>query len=571
MQDKDRVTVSLYSTKISATPGYHRGAFDQIANIKAMKENLSSSARLAGNRPPEFVISMLLIPDAGNYNAPSYAVTKNAMLLKMRQDLNAAGLEDVVLEDFIDTELSNEERGYLDGLTAKGSCADMIKTHAIIAERNRNRRHLQIDTNTQIYDYDDFYNMTFGAADNHDKIAGGTLNASYYDEHYVSAHNKVVYTTPNSPLAGELRRVHLRYCDEHKDDPANSEEKKDKNSIYSKDFVVALHHLGLTEQTVLPASEGETRTIYPAAMSRPEYGLTKTVITSVKKSWSGKQEDKPAAERGLESLNVPIGDTQCDFASFEIAVKKHVGNLYEHNFSQAPASDSTAIVRLEQDAHEALLRISNPDIDKAVITGFYDAVMDGKVRDTHFGATKEDMLNVLARYFPNTKRGNALSLELFGCSASELRANPVRYSLGYHQTLHLSHIQEKQRDLENMEKKIDQKLTKAIVPTESYYLQASQRELQIRMNQLQSKVSLVQKLQTDVLNTQKMPSQQELKSMSLDEIKIIQEQCATALQLESLNPTTSKRLQLLNMYINSEIEQRTSNPSNKSEGPGIRT
>ncbi|HVT63144.1 MAG TPA: hypothetical protein VHD33_06650, partial [Legionellaceae bacterium] len=391
----DRVTLSLYSMQTNNNLGYHPGAFGQIPNIKAMKDNLSSAARLAGNRPPEFVVSMLLIPDAGNYNNLSYTENKNALLLKMRQELDAAGLQDVILEDFIALDLSNEERGYLNGLTAKGSCADMIKTHAIIAEKNKERRHLQIDTNTQIYDYDEFYNMTFGAKDNLDKLTDGQLNASYYDEHYVSAHNKAVYTTPNSPLARELRTVHLAYCAAHKDDPASSLEKTKKNSIYSKGFVRALHHLGLTKQTVLPPVDGVSRTIYPAIMERPEYSLTKTIITSVKKSWSALEADKLPAALVLEKLTVSIGDTQCDFASFEIAIKKHVGRLIEHNLSEVRDNHVSANVA-EQHAHDTLLSVSNQKIDKAVITRFYDAVMDDEIDGLSLGVTKEQMVELLA-------------------------------------------------------------------------------------------------------------------------------------------------------------------------------
>ena len=92
----------------------------------------------------------------------------------MRTHLNAAGLRIVKLEDFY-TVASETEKSYLNHLEAKGSNADMIKTHALIDERNQDKRHLQLDTNTIIHDYQGLYDATFGRPDS----AG--VNASYYD------------------------------------------------------------------------------------------------------------------------------------------------------------------------------------------------------------------------------------------------------------------------------------------------------------------------------------------------------------------------------------------------------
>lgn len=55
-----------------------------------------------------------------------------------------------------------------------------------------------MDINTLIHNYKGLYDSTFGAQNQHDAI----FNASYYDEYYVSAHNKIVYTSVYSETSG---------------------------------------------------------------------------------------------------------------------------------------------------------------------------------------------------------------------------------------------------------------------------------------------------------------------------------------------------------------------------------
>lgn len=307
----DKITISSYSVQTNKPPGFGQDFLNQVANIKAMKEKFTLEAQLAGRRPPEFVISMLLIPVEGDYSPetnPNYMNNQRDMINAMRRALNKEGLNDVAIESFYEKPLSREERSYLQGLSVPGSCADMIKTHAIISEENRNRRHLQIDSNTQIHDYRGFYNATFGSEQNQDRIVSTRLNASYYDDHYVSAHNKVVYTRPNSRFAVSLRETHLQYCDAHKNESSTSLEKTKKNSVYAKDFTVGLSKIGLTRRAEIIRSntqnKPETAVIYPADMTRSEYDLSRYIVTAVNKSWDPELKPKPPVEKALERLTL---------------------------------------------------------------------------------------------------------------------------------------------------------------------------------------------------------------------------------------------------------------------------
>jgi hemerythrin-like domain-containing protein len=404
-----------------------------------MRDGFAYAASRAGKEPPEIVVSVLLIPewDAGNtYSTRRYTKAQEDFLAEMRAALDAGGLTGVRLENFYD-KASEDERAYLEHLQARGSCADMVKTHAIISPENADRRHLQIDSNTQLHDFEGFYNDTFNAEEPSDHLV--RLNASYYDEDYkdyVSVHNKVVFTFPHSPFADALREEHLRYCREHKDDhlstvPRRMEEKKTKNSIYAKDFVVASSTLGLARRADLT---GPDRTIFPAAMERPEYAITHYVVTAVNRSW-GPGVEEPREIVALKNMPpFSVGDTSCDYASFCNAVKKHTGYLSAHKYGAHPErwTTDTAASRLDDtEARATLLSISDTVVDKVVIARFYNHAIRTIASSDLSPEDQLRHMEVLASYFPDSRRGNELTQELFGCSVEELKANPRRYSSEY--------------------------------------------------------------------------------------------------------------------------------------------
>eukprot|EP00602_Paraphysomonas_sp_CaronLab_P000282 CAMPEP_0185031536 /NCGR_PEP_ID=MMETSP1103-20130426/19063_1 /TAXON_ID=36769 /ORGANISM="Paraphysomonas bandaiensis, Strain Caron Lab Isolate" /LENGTH=148 /DNA_ID=CAMNT_0027567089 /DNA_START=368 /DNA_END=810 /DNA_ORIENTATION=- len=148
MPKRDRVTISLFS--VEKDGGFNRSALGEINNIKVMKERLAEEALRQGRMPPEIVVSELLIPNwktGSSFEDSSYRHLEAEFYSELRETLDGAGLQDVVLNNF-HNKAGPEELGYLNGLQARGSNADMIKTHAIIDPDNVGRRHLQIDSNT---------------------------------------------------------------------------------------------------------------------------------------------------------------------------------------------------------------------------------------------------------------------------------------------------------------------------------------------------------------------------------------------------------------------------------------
>ena len=123
---------------------------------------------------------------------------------------------------------------------------------------NQRYRHLQIDSNTKIFNFRIFYNKTFGASDSEQRTA---LNACYYDSHYISVHNKVVYTTAGSQLVLKLEEQYLSYVELNKD--ADADKGLKRNSIYARVFTGTLEIFGLTRQTVYVRERDDSWTYYP--------------------------------------------------------------------------------------------------------------------------------------------------------------------------------------------------------------------------------------------------------------------------------------------------------------------
>ncbi|HVT62721.1 MAG TPA: hypothetical protein VHD33_04450, partial [Legionellaceae bacterium] len=162
-------------------------------------------------------------------------------------------------------------------------------------------------------------------------------------------------------------------------------------------------------------------------------------------------------------------------------------------------------------------------------------------------------------------RGNALTQELFGCSVDELQSNPMRRSLGFHQTLHVSNIQEKKQRLLSIQSHIEHRQRKSGISfTERHYLQISQQECATRLHQLE--LPFITNLKNNIIETQKIPSKREIGLMSLDDLQEIQQLCTSAIGSDTLTSTQRTRLQLLNIYISEEINKRALGASNTSSG-----
>lgn len=418
----DKVTISLFSVE-GADGSYNRGMFspETIQDIIKIKQGLTQAALKAGKQPPEIELSVLLIPDwkreHNAYDDETYLEVKESFM----KEVHATYGDIVNVHDFYnDTPLTPAERRYLHGMGIPGegglgSCADMIKTHSIY--ENRDRRHLNIDSNTKIVDFEAFYNDTFGAEAQRDLV-----NASYYDPDYVSVHNKIVYTHPEGPLARELGEQLKAYCEEHHDDAAD----KLKNSVYSKAFTAATTGLGLSTKVQV----GPTRYVHRANLEHPAFGLTRHVVTAINMSWnpsgSGASLDHLKKIPPLE-----VGHTKIDFQAFQYIVKKNTNPMWH---------EEIGLTEAHKTVRESLLERSNIPADDEFARQFYDHTCKndpGKVVD-------------LVNMIPNTEDGEQFCKRVFNCSLLQLKLHA--------HSVHLDHLQQRLQTIGQSLDSIDRRL-----------------------------------------------------------------------------------------------------------------
>lgn len=414
MKRNDVVTMTLFS-KEKGNGEFDMRMFNEVENIKQIIAGLTAAAERSGQKPPKFVLYVNLIPDwargqdhADSKDAtqstetpqpldesekPSYAQLDQSGMKKRFMNAVAEAFKDVDIEvvDFYkDVATTSDERAYLHGLLAGGSNPDMMKTCAII--NNAASNHLQIDSNTKIIDFSAFYKKTFDA-----DVPMDALNASYYDHHYVSAHNKVVYTPAGSPLTLELTRRYFDHVTTHKHNP----EKKIPrgNFIYSEVFTSSLESLKLVRKSADP-SDGWV--FYPALMDNPQYRISANIATAVNMSWS---TDKPRSIADLEELpTVKYGDTSIDFQAFVYLIKKCAGNLWQQSLGQKKSLDP----------RKPLIHLSDIVQDMRIVAAFYENVR----------ANNPAMLPSLIRVIPMNTIGMNLANILFEKSLVYLYANP---------------------------------------------------------------------------------------------------------------------------------------------------
>jgi hypothetical protein len=188
---QDKVTICLFSKENDSEHGFNEEIFNQAEHIETIRRLLTKVATTYGRPPPKFVVSVLLIPDKSKpdmsnaYDTSQYQQKKDRFVEKATHLFSN---EQVTVHDFYEN-LTPAEKPYLHQLHSPGNCLDMMKTKAILD--NANCRHLQLDSNTIITNYNALYIQTFLAEEQQD-----AMNASCYGTTLVTTHNKIVYTHP---------------------------------------------------------------------------------------------------------------------------------------------------------------------------------------------------------------------------------------------------------------------------------------------------------------------------------------------------------------------------------------
>jgi hypothetical protein len=389
---KDTITLSTFGMQgrwEDNPAGVKSFIDDQINNIIQMKSEFDAAADECGRKQPEIVLSALMIPKWKNngedtkesYTSDSYKRVKNEYIEYLRKKCEEAG---IILEDFYDKVATPDEKKYLEKLEALGSTADLIKNRAII--NNQGARHLQIDTNTMIVNKKAFYKDTFGA-----EMQQDGMNASYYDVSgmYVSAHNKVVYTSPNSDFSLKLGVRHNKYVNDNKDNL--SRKTPHSNEIYSVCFTGACLDTGLVSlDRKYYQAWNNLWSCYPVELQQQTFRMTKHIITAVNMSWSqGDRKVDYRAELKALKADIKLDEnvvTTIDYQAFSYLVKK-----YTHP-------------NLSDDVRNQLLDISNENFDILAMTSFIRSVIQ---------ENDVVLLASLLQTIPKTTNGNKLKADIF--------------------------------------------------------------------------------------------------------------------------------------------------------------
>ncbi|MGE3318298.1 MAG: hypothetical protein AB7I18_03290 [Candidatus Berkiella sp.] len=396
----ERVTIGLYSSEFGADKlpeKFHGGMFNEKENIRKIIAGLTEAARKSGKKPPEFVLSVLLIPnwnkEGNGYNNQDYQSTKQAFVEKARQEFgDLIRVEDLYEEG----NLTEEEKAYMDHLQQGGSNADIIKTRAII--NNQGNRHLQLDSNTLVKDYDTLYGKTFGL--DQDQQQDG-LNACFYRQNYLDAHNKMVYTAPEGRVAPALANRYLEYVRENQHNA--NEKKPGKNSVFDNVFPPALCDAGLTHHNT---NVFGGYSFYPPNLDAPEFHLTSEIVTAINMSWSTKKPDLMTERLKKEVAPLLTERGTFDFPSIAYIAKKYTGLLPNNSVDSDSPSDS----------FEKFMNISDWKTDLNALASYFK----------HVATNNPDLISALVKIIPNTSKGNVITQQLFDCSVTELHQDPNR-------------------------------------------------------------------------------------------------------------------------------------------------
>lgn len=421
----DTVTIGIFGKESNSLDQI---CFQQKANIANIIAQLTKAANEAGCQPPKFILSVLLVPDwskqDNDYHHPDYLSQKQLFFDRMHDVYGNLGCE---IQDFYeDGHLTIDEKDYMHGLVSLGSNLDIIKIRAIINHRDDN--HLQLDSNTQIYSFNQLYAKTFQQQDD-------ALAVNHYTWHSVSPSSKIVYTSSSGQLGQAFQNQYLDFINKNKHDI----EIKKENAIYEQAYANGFLQSGLVTQF-----STHKKTFYQANVDDPIYKLTDDVIVSISMSWL---EDKEMTEhQKIQTLNhlpgVKLGHAIFDFQCFNYLVKKYTSpRLHRMIELNAPVANEYSLAESQKRLLQ-LHTISNKELDYAGMSLFYN----------HIYQDHPEFLALLANMFTETEEGEKLVKELFDCSVAQLIQSPARLAKNYQNILHNKEFQSRYSQLVNDDK-----------------------------------------------------------------------------------------------------------------------
>jgi hypothetical protein len=429
------VAVTFYSKQtLGKELGFYNGILNEEnkADVLRLKEGLKAAAETRGEMPPQVEITLYLVPEWKNgqkHDSTEYLDAKKKMIQEA-QNLYGMG---VIIKDFLDSHVSPEELAFLDSCESMGSVADIVKTRTIV--ENKGRPCLQTDSNVTWAnnDFDKLYELTF--ASNKD-----AFNTSRCSEVYVSAHNKLVFTSSDSALPDIFDKQLVEYSKNYNTDPWHKDAAC--NGVYDIAFCEGMAQHGLTYRVRVDDkwNPGKTFDFYPAKLDDERYKLMPTVVPCQRESWRAGPNVPPPDPVVQEltgqlmvegvgkksTLEVNINDVQYGYFHFKSLVRVFINipSWHAEEGKNKYAEETGDLFEGAENARNSFVCKQDTKLYVEIFATYYNKVKT-EYEAGNFQSTRNP-LELLANLIPNTVAGNKLSQELFHCSVQELHENPVR-------------------------------------------------------------------------------------------------------------------------------------------------
>jgi len=325
--DQNIITIGLYTTVNKLSNGsyeFNTGLYSQTDNITKILFHTSQNEVITN--PPLVVVYVVLVP------GKVYTHSKDVSIRMPLQELykpfesvtsklnktvtsslkvNSIYLHSIIHKKFkkdIPPELSTRfkyipykigsknEYAFMNGLEAFGSFLDIVKARSITT--NLGKRVLNMDSNTEVINWDELYKHTFGQVEEHDSFGLSRCSATY-----IAFHNKFLYICSTSDFARTLKHELDMFFQENGRN--KSLKVGSRNVIYDLVWTNAAYHHGYTHRLMVRDNFDPSKTFYfyPAATMHPVYGLNKFYITVQRQSWRVSHEKKLPSLRAIIHVN----------------------------------------------------------------------------------------------------------------------------------------------------------------------------------------------------------------------------------------------------------------------------
>ena len=259
----------------------YEGVIEQFKNIKTILEGSKNAAKKS-NIPLVKVIFCLIHKEGkiidDSIKKLCHLFFKYSFILKLLDDNGDYQYKSqFVYEEFI-PEKGNEKE-FMNGLKSVGSFIDINKMKNII--KYEGRKHLQMDSNTFIPNWNQLYNNTFGLESQQD-----SYGASRCSQYYIAVHNKIVYIHESSELPETLKLELNKFYNDFKN---NMELKEtNRNAIYDYVWGETMFKLNCSHRLAI-ADRSNNQNIfpfYPAALKATQFTLNKYYLQAQHQAWN---------------------------------------------------------------------------------------------------------------------------------------------------------------------------------------------------------------------------------------------------------------------------------------------